>query len=125
MEKGIGAITLFVQDAQRSKEFYGRAFAADVEYEDEVSVVVALDNLVLNLLQRGDAVDGLMGPIPAASPGANLLFTVWVDDADATCATLTERGVELADGPRDRAWGKRTAAFLDPDGYAWEVAANI
>ena len=32
------------------------------------------------------------------------------------------RGVELLNGPLDREWGVRTAAFADPDGHVWEVA---
>ncbi|MET0609013.1 MAG: VOC family protein, partial [Gaiellaceae bacterium] len=28
-------------------------------------------------------------------------------------------------GPIDRPWGLRTAAFADPDGHVWEVAAKI
>jgi catechol 2,3-dioxygenase-like lactoylglutathione lyase family enzyme len=30
--------------------------------------------------------------------------------------------VELLNGPIDREWGVRTAAFADPDGHVWEVA---
>jgi uncharacterized glyoxalase superfamily protein PhnB len=52
-------------------------------------------------------------------------LTVWVEDADAVCSELTQRGVSIVSGPLDRAWGMRTAAFLDPDGYVWEVAAEI
>src|SRR5206468_12511116 len=31
----------------------------------------------------------------------------------------------LLNGPIDRPWGMRTAAFADPDGHIWEVAAKI
>jgi uncharacterized glyoxalase superfamily protein PhnB len=50
---------------------------------------------------------------------------VWVEDANAVCADLARRGVSIVSGPRNRPWGMRTAAFLDPDGYVWEVAAEI
>ena len=36
--KAIGAITLFVDDPQRSKAFYARVFEADVLFEDDNSV---------------------------------------------------------------------------------------
>jgi len=49
-------------------------------------------------------------------------FTISVDDVDATCAELVSRGVELLNGPIDRPWGIRTASFLDPNGYIWEIA---
>ncbi len=123
--KAIGAITLFVDDPQRSKEFYARVFEADVVHEDDNAVAFGFDNLVVNLLKRGAAVDELLGPVQPVEAGASFLMTVWVEDTDAVCADLAERGVEIAVGPLDRAWGLRTAAFADPDGYLWEVAGPI
>jgi lactoylglutathione lyase len=123
--KSVDAITLFVEDPQRSKEFYARAFEVDAVHDDEASVAFKFENLFLNLLKRGVAVNELLGPIPAAEPGASFELTIWVDDADVVCAELEERGVSIADGPRDRPWGMRSAAFLDPDGYVWEVAADL
>jgi uncharacterized glyoxalase superfamily protein PhnB len=49
-------------------------------------------------------------------------LTINVDDVDAVCAELARRGVTLLNGPVDRPWGVRTAAFRDPDGHAWEIA---
>jgi catechol 2,3-dioxygenase-like lactoylglutathione lyase family enzyme len=121
----IAAITLFVSDTQRSKEFYARAFAADVVFEDANSVVFGFGDTVVNLLQRGPAVAELLAPVPAAEAGASFLLTVPVEDCDAACAELAERGVELVSGPVDRPWGIRTASFLDPDGYPWELAADL
>jgi lactoylglutathione lyase len=121
----VGAITLFVEDPQRSKEFYARVFEVEAAFEDESSVALKFDNLFLNLLKRGVAVNELLGPVPAAEPGASFELTVWVEDADAVCAELETRGVSIVSGPLDRPWGMRTAAFLDPDGYVWEVAAQI
>jgi lactoylglutathione lyase len=123
--KSIGAITLFVEDPQRSKAFYARVFEVEGAFEDENSVAFKFDNLFLNLLKRGEAVNELLGPVPAAQPGASFELTVWVDDADAVCADLIERGVSIVSGPVDRPWGMRSAAFLDPDGYVWEVAADL
>jgi uncharacterized glyoxalase superfamily protein PhnB len=31
----------------------------------------------------------------------------------------------LLNGPMNRPWGIRTAAFTDPDGHIWEVAGKI
>jgi catechol 2,3-dioxygenase-like lactoylglutathione lyase family enzyme len=108
----VGAITLFVEELARSKAFYSRVFEVDAVFEDENSVAFRFDNLVVNLLRRGAAVNELLGPVPEARPGA-------------VCADLRQRGVSIASGPVDRPWGLRTAAFFDPDGYLWEVAAKI
>ena len=57
--KSIGAITLFVDDPQRSKAFYTRVFEAEVLFEDANSAALRFDNLILNFLKRGAAVDEL------------------------------------------------------------------
>jgi uncharacterized glyoxalase superfamily protein PhnB len=57
--------------------------------------------------------------------GARSQFTIPVDDTDAACAELVRRGVTLLNGPMDRPWGQRTAAFADPAGTIWEVAADV
>jgi uncharacterized glyoxalase superfamily protein PhnB len=31
----------------------------------------------------------------------------------------------LLNGPIDRPWGRRTAAFADPAGHLWEVAQEL
>ena len=123
--KSVGAITLFVENPQRSKEFYDRVFQVDAVFEDENSVAFKFDNLFLNLLKRGSAVNELLGPVPAADAGASFELTIWVEDADTVCADLAQRGVSIISGPLDRPWGMRSAAFLDPDGYVWEVSADI
>jgi catechol 2,3-dioxygenase-like lactoylglutathione lyase family enzyme len=123
--KNVGAVTLFVEDPQRSKAFYTRVFQVEVAFEDENSVAFRFDNLFLNLLKRGIAVNELLGPVAAAEPGASFELTIWVKDADAVCVDLAERGVSIVNGPLVRPWGMRTAAFQDPDGYIWEIAADL
>ena len=124
--KSVGAITIFVEDPQRSKAFYEKVFDAPAVYEDDNSVAFKFENTIVNLLARREA-PGLIEPAPVASgdAGSSFQLTVWVDDADAVCAELVKRGVELLNGPLDRAWGMRTAAFADPDGHVWEVAQEL
>jgi catechol 2,3-dioxygenase-like lactoylglutathione lyase family enzyme len=121
----LGVVTLFVADRDRSKEFYARVLAADAVWEDDNSAVFKLDNLMINLLQRGEPVRELLGSRAAAEPGASFLLTVWVDDCDAAYAELGERGAKFDAEPVDRSWGVRTAAFADPDGYLWEIAQQL
>jgi lactoylglutathione lyase len=122
----VAAITLFIEDRQRSKEFYARAFDAKPIFEDDNSVVFRLENLVLNLLVRSSAFE-LVAPAAVAAPGSGSQFqlTIEVEDTDAACAALDARGVPLLNGPMNRPWGVRTAAFADPDGHVWEVGSNI
>jgi len=38
-------------------------------------------------------------------------MAIIVNDVDAVCAELDKKGVALLNGPADRAWGIRTAAY--------------
>jgi catechol 2,3-dioxygenase-like lactoylglutathione lyase family enzyme len=124
--KRIDAITLFVEDLERSKVFYTDVLGLSVVFEDESSAVFRFENTLINLLHIRAARE-LIEPGVVASPGAGSRFqlTIPVDDVDAACAELDARGVELLNGPMNRAWGIRTAAFTDPGGHVWEFAQPL
>lgn len=124
--ENLGAITLFVEDLEASKSFYEDAFGLSVMFEDDNSAAFNFGNTIINLL-KAPAADELIAPaaVGGADAGARAQLTVWVDDADATCKELGDRGVELLNGPMDRPWGLRTAAFADPAGHIWEVAQGL
>jgi len=124
--KSVGAITLFVEDRLRAKQFYEAVFDAPVIFEDDTSAAFGFENTIVNLVDAS-SVGELIAPARVASRGggSSFLLTIWVDDADAACAALAERGVRLLNGPIDRAWGVRTACFADPDGHVWEVAQRL
>ena len=124
--KSVGAITMFVDDPKRSKEFYERVFEASPVFEDAKSVAFEFEKLIVNLLAERAAPE-LIEPTPVAGreTGERFQLTIWVEDADAVVEQLRSAGVELLNGPIDRPWGLRTAAFADPDGHVWEVAAKI
>jgi catechol 2,3-dioxygenase-like lactoylglutathione lyase family enzyme len=124
--KGIDAITLFVENLEASKAFYGTAFDLPVMLEDDDSAVFNFESSVVNLLKTS-AVPGLIGPAQMAprDAGSRVMFTLGVDDVDRMCEDLGSRGVELLNGPMDRPWGIRTASFRDPDGHVWEIAHKI
>jgi lactoylglutathione lyase len=124
--KSVGAITLFVEDPQRSKAFYERAFDLSAAYEYDDAAGFKFENTIINLLEASAARELIdPGTVADQEAGARSQLTIWVDDADAACAQLTERGVELLNGPVERGWGMRTAAFADPDGHIWEVAQEL
>ncbi|HEU5384730.1 MAG TPA: VOC family protein [Streptosporangiaceae bacterium] len=105
--KKIGAITLFVEDPDRSKAFYREVFELEPMLEDEASAGFQLEDMFLFLTRSSHA--------------AALI----ADDVDAVCAELTRKGIALLNGPQDREWGMRTANFQDPDGYVWEIATPV
>ena len=122
----IEVVTLFVFDIDASKAFYAKVFAAEVLFEDAASAVLKFSGAMLNLL-LAERAPTLVTPIAVApkGSGAAMLLTVRVDNVDEACAELAKRGVTLLNGPMDRPWGRRTAAFADPSGHVWELAHEI
>jgi catechol 2,3-dioxygenase-like lactoylglutathione lyase family enzyme len=121
--RGIGAITLFVEDLAAAKRFYQDVFGLPVRFEDDDSTVFDFGNTMINLV-RTTAAGELIEPAVVAprEAGSRLQLTIAVDDVDAMCAELVRRGVKLLNGPMDRPWGVRTASFVDPGGHIWEIA---
>ncbi len=120
---GISTVTLFVEDLAAARHFYTDVFGLSIVFEDEESIVFDFGNATVNLLESSAAGE-LIEPAPVAGPesGSRSVFTIGVDDVDAMCKELAARGVELLNGPMDRPWGVRTAAFRDPGGHIWEIA---
>jgi lactoylglutathione lyase len=120
---GLFAVTLVVEDLAEAKDFYARAFAQEVAFEDPDSAVFRVGATMINLL-RVEAAPELVAPAPVGEAGGvRAVYTVQVADVDAVCAELAERGVALLNGPMDRPWGPRTASFRDPAGHVWEIAS--
>jgi catechol 2,3-dioxygenase-like lactoylglutathione lyase family enzyme len=124
--KGLGAITLFAEDLEAVKAFYRDVFGLAVIFEDDDSAAFDFENTIVNVLRSGVARE-LIEPATVARPdgGSRLQLTIWVDDADAACVHVQERGVTMLNGPQDRDWGVRTAAFADPAGHVWEIAQRL
>lgn len=122
----IEVVTLFVEDIDEAKAFYQKVFAPEVVYQDDVSSVLKFSGIMINLLAATQAPQ-LVEPSAVAAPasGARVLLTIKVEDVDAVCVELRSRGVTLLNGPVDRPWGRRTAAFADPSGHVWEVAQEV
>jgi len=124
--KSVGAITLFVEDPQRSKSFYEDVFGLSAIHEDDDAAAFSFGNTIVNLLALPAARELIdPGAVASRESGSRFQLTIWVDDADAVCEELARRGVELLNGPMNREWGMRTASFTDPDGHIWEIAEKL
>jgi lactoylglutathione lyase len=125
-DKEIGAITLFVEDVDKSRAFYQDIFDLKPMHSDDDGAGFRLKNLYF-FLSRSSAAPDMIAPLTAGSPGngPRHVFAIIVPDVDAVCAELQVKGVQLINGPDDRDWGMRTANFADPDGYVWEIATEM
>jgi uncharacterized glyoxalase superfamily protein PhnB len=124
--KHISAISLFVEDLSAAKTFYLEVFRPTVVYEDENSVAVSFDNVIINLLRVENAIEIVEpGIVAIKESGSRFQLSIWVEDVDGVCAELQKRGVQILTGPRDRPWGMRTANFVDPAGHSWEIGQRL
>jgi uncharacterized glyoxalase superfamily protein PhnB len=125
--RSVNVVTLFVEDEQRSKEFYERVFDVSGMDEGGGTVIFELENLFLRLLARDQADKEMLGQVPlaVAGSGRSCQLAIFVDDAVAVSDELTKRGASIVFGPVDRAWGVRNVGFSDPDGHVWVLSSDI
>jgi catechol 2,3-dioxygenase-like lactoylglutathione lyase family enzyme len=86
-QKKTGAITLFVEDPDRSKAFYQEVFDLQPMLEDDTGAGFRLQDMFL-FLTRSSHAPALIAPAAAGSPGngPRHVFAIIVDDVDAVCA---------------------------------------
>ena len=117
----INAISLYVHDIAKSRQFYKGYFETEVYDVNEQNIVVKLGSIFLNLLHMSLAyapTSPERGPLP-------LELNIWVEDVDAVYATLTDRGLTFLSPPKNQPWGMRNITFFDPDGHRFEIAQHI
>jgi catechol 2,3-dioxygenase-like lactoylglutathione lyase family enzyme len=123
-EKEIGAMTLFVPDLDRARDFYQEVFGLDPQPMGDDTVMLRFKDMAVFLHQAAAAAEPLPEVLAEARNGAGQ-FAIIVDDVDAVCSDLADREVTLLSGPADRPWGMRTVTFADPGGHIWEIAQEI
>lgn len=125
-QKEIGAITLFVEDLDRSVAFYQDVFDLPVMHKDDDGAMFRFAETFV-FLTKSSAAHKMIAPATVGSPGAGprFVFAIIVDDVDAVSVELDRKGVPRINGPDDRPWGMRTLNFRDPDGYVWEIAQQL
>jgi lactoylglutathione lyase len=123
----LGPPVLFISDVQRSKDFYCDNLGFTVLFEDENSAGLGLGHDMIMLLDPIAAQDLLTGQSTETpkSHGSMGVFNFFVDNVDEWFTRLSGAGVEFIIEPVDRAWGRRTSHFKDPDGIVWEVSQSI
>ena len=116
MEQRISLVTLGVKDLARARAFYeALGWTGARQPDDEVC-----------FFQAGGMVVGLWTALGGhGAPGIELAHNVRTpEEVDAVLAEAQRAGGTIK-RPAGRAdWGGITGAFVDPDGYVWEVAHN-
>jgi lactoylglutathione lyase len=129
MFRKVSAAVLFVQDFEKSLEFYRDRLGLEVAQLEEKFVAFKMDDqdFAINQISEGANMVGLDVAAFEAQTGKadRVLLCARVDNVDAAYETLKAKGVEFTKGPMDQYWGLRTAYFRDPEGNIWEIAQPI
>jgi predicted enzyme related to lactoylglutathione lyase len=116
MDFKIELIPVPVKDVDRSVEFYGKELGWSVDHDHTVSPEMRF----VQVTPPGSACSICFGTGLGMMPqGSAQFIQIVVEDADAACALLRERGVECSDVD-DQPWG-RFVMFDDPDGNHWAL----
>jgi uncharacterized protein len=136
MQPRIHAITLAVEDLERSLEFYrdglglespgigGTEFPGDeTNPAGDVAMFRLQGGLILSLYPRSELAKDANVPFEAPKTGE---FSIGhaVGSRDAVDQLLTRAeaaGATQTDQPHDRPWGIYSGYFRDPDGHLWEI----
>lgn len=116
MDFKIELIPLAVQDVDRSVDFYGTKIGWSVDHDRTVHEGLRF----VQVTPPGSACSICFGVGLEMMPdGSSQFIQVVVDDADAACAYLRDRGVSCSD-VNEQPWG-RFVRFDDPDGNRWAL----
>lgn len=104
---GLNFILMHVSNVAEATTFYTEKLGLTLEGQspDFAQFNQPSGNGAIFALSKGD---------PTPSSGTELWW--YVDDADATLATLQAKGVEVVDMPKDEPFG-RTFSIKAPEGY--------
>ncbi|WP_040811079.1 VOC family protein [Nocardia concava] len=136
MKANITALTLAVQDLERSLRFYrealglsspgiiGTEYVGDHDNPGGAAAMFTLDNgLILSLYSRDDlakdadvTLDRITG-----SPMSLGYFVDNRDDVDHVLQHVQAAGGTIVRPPLERPWGIYAGYFADPDAHLWEV----
>jgi catechol 2,3-dioxygenase-like lactoylglutathione lyase family enzyme len=110
----LAAVRVFVDDLAPARAFYGGELALPLRAAGPEGCWVVFD---------GGGVDLVVERVPADAPPEDLALvgrfsgmSLEVDELDAVCRALAERGVRISSPPETQAWGGRTATVADPAG---------
>jgi catechol 2,3-dioxygenase-like lactoylglutathione lyase family enzyme len=125
VEQRVRLVTLGVRDLARARAFYeALGWVTRGKPEDDV-VFFQAGGLVVALWDRGSLAEDSGVEDGGGWGGVTLAHNVRSsEDVDAVIEEARGAGADIVREPAETFWGGYSAAFVDPEGHAWEVAHN-
>ena len=122
---------LTVRDAEKSLDFYHRAFGFEPGEEtlrDSNGVIqhAAMRYQGAFIMMAPETAWGCKSAAPVTS-GTEIPIGLYLycEDVDAFYANAVAQGAESMEEPADMFWGDRICTLRDADGYVWSFATNV
>ena len=114
------AICILVDDFEESLDFYKNKMGLEVNSNEGQFAEFKLEGTSLAIFGKKEAT--AMFPSKYMKSGGGCVIGYQVKNLESTVAKLTDRDIELFEGPKPTEWGQKVAYFNDPDGNIWEVS---
>ncbi len=125
MEQRVSLITLGVRDLARARRFYeALGWHTRAEPDDDV-VFFQAGGMVVALWDRAKLAEDSVVEDSGGWGGTTLAHNLASPaEVDAVVEEARAAGAEIVREPAETFWGGYSAALLDPEGHAWEIAHN-
>jgi uncharacterized protein len=125
MEQRVSLVTLGVRDLARARRFYeALGWVTRAEPDDDV-VFFQAGGMVVALWDRARLAEDSGVQDGGGWGGVTLAHNVrGPAEVDAVAEEARAAGAEIVREPAETFWGGYSAAFVDPEGHAWEIAYN-
>ena len=126
--KTIDHVTIVVEDIQRSTDFYTKILGMQQIERPNFGFPGAwfqAGNTQIHLVLQSDKAGSAgIGQFDGFDPSLSFHYAFQVDDCDGAAKRLTELGLQIVVGPRQRPDGARQVYVYDPDGHLIELCSN-
>jgi uncharacterized protein len=125
MEQRVSLITLGVRDLARARRFYEALGWQTRAAPDDDVVFFPAGGMIVALWDRARLAEDSRVGDDGGWGGVTLAHNVRSPaEVDAIVEEARAAGAEIVREPAETFWGGYSAAMVDPEGHAWEIAHN-
>jgi lactoylglutathione lyase len=126
MDLKLGYIILYVEDLEKTKQFYGELLGLELKNEFGTYIEFDTGSTILSMNTRENVRELTDLPIPEGFKTEQTMELGFVtDDVEGTIEKARQAGVRVLVEPVKKPWGQTVAYMEDPDGHYIEICTPI